>query len=205
MNIGLGSIKRNLVDQFACYPGQRSQTSRHNERAKHLRTRASEMGECSHLPFSIAFDVTDGPCAGQVFTPKAYHITVGRTRISKLHIKDTAVSERHAEVCWTGKHWALLDLGSSNGTLHNGKSLTPLEHCIALQDGDVIKFGTDTVCKVQIQPLDASQLTIEQLLQAQHELLAQGVQAQALEAAAMMLAQLQSVQTQLAQSGVKQT
>jgi pSer/pThr/pTyr-binding forkhead associated (FHA) protein len=48
---------------------------------------------------------------------------VGRTRTSKLHIKDPAVSERHAVLRWEQGRWTVTDTGSSNGTAVNGRKL----------------------------------------------------------------------------------
>ena len=50
-------------------------------------------------------------------------LTVGRTRASKIWIKDSAVSEKHAELYWDGKNWVVQDKGSSNGTLLYGVPL----------------------------------------------------------------------------------
>lgn len=68
--------------------------------------------------------MTAGPSNGTEFCkPGVLKLTVGRTRASKVWIKDSAVSEKHAEVFWDGKCWALQDKGSSNGTLLNGTAM----------------------------------------------------------------------------------
>lgn len=41
-----------------------------------------------------------------------------------IHIKDAAVSERHAELRWEGNRWTVTDVGSSNGTVLNGRKLS---------------------------------------------------------------------------------
>lgn len=38
-------------------------------------------------------------------------------------VKDPSVSQKHAELVWSGAAWQLTDLGSSNGTFVNGKEL----------------------------------------------------------------------------------
>lgn len=77
------------------------------------------------LPDELKLKVTAGPSHGTEFCkPGVLKLTVGRTRASKVWIKDSAVSEKHAELFWDGKYWALQDKGSSNGTLLNG---IPLE------------------------------------------------------------------------------
>lgn len=76
------------------------------------------------LPDELQLKVTAGPSIGSEFCkPGILKLTVGRTRASKVWIKDSAVSEKHAEVVWDGKCWTLQDKGSSNGTLLNGNSL----------------------------------------------------------------------------------
>ncbi|MGH8003982.1 MAG: FHA domain-containing protein [Limisphaerales bacterium] len=51
--------------------------------------------------------------------------------------KDPAVSFNHAILEETGGRWELKDLGSTNGTLVNGKKIT--RHFLA--DGDIVAFG----------------------------------------------------------------
>lgn len=89
---------------------------------------AGSAADTIRVPPRFCFAVCDGPCSGQTLAPdlkKGFCITVGRTRASKLHIKDGAVSERHAEICWNGSSWVLKDTDSSNGTVVNGRRLTP--------------------------------------------------------------------------------
>ena len=71
--------------------------------------------------------MTGGPAEGQVIDhpPRLQTVlTVGRTKASRVHIKDPAVSEKHGEIRWTGAGWELRDLGSSNGTKVNGRALS---------------------------------------------------------------------------------
>lgn len=51
--------------------------------------------------------------------------------------KDAVVSGRHAELTFDGNAWKLVDLGSSNGTWHEGAKITQR----VLMPGDVIQFG----------------------------------------------------------------
>ena len=54
------------------------------------------------VPPSFRLLLTDGPCSGQELSSTSgkggFALTVGRTRVSKLYIRDTAVSEKHAVV-----------------------------------------------------------------------------------------------------------
>lgn len=90
-------------------------------------------GEVADLSIHVAprleLVLETGPCAGQTLAPKGYCLTVGRTRASKMHIKDPSISEKHCDMCWDGQHWLLRDSGSSNGTYHNGRRLSPLGRC----------------------------------------------------------------------------
>ena len=71
----------------------------------------------------LSFEVVGGPCMGTTYSKAGDVLTVGRTRASKLHIKDPAVSERHAELRWETDQWTVTDVGSSNGTSVNGQKL----------------------------------------------------------------------------------
>jgi hypothetical protein len=64
--------------------------------------------------------------------------TIGRLSNNDVVLSDSNVSRRHAELRQDGGRWMLVDLGSTNGTLVNGKLAK--EH--ALDDGDRLTFGT---------------------------------------------------------------
>lgn len=65
-------------------------------------------------------------------------VTIGRMSSNDVVLSDPNVSRRHAELRREGDRWMLVDLGSTNGTLVNGK-LTR-EH--GLSDGDRLTFGS---------------------------------------------------------------
>ena len=65
-------------------------------------------------------------------------VVIGRMSTSDVVLSDSNVSRRHAELRRDGDNWILKDLGSTNGTLVNGKLAR--EHTI--KDGDRLAFGT---------------------------------------------------------------
>ena len=71
-------------------------------------------------------------------------VVIGRLSTNDVVLSDPNVSRRHAELRRDGNRWRLADLGSTNGTVVNGK--LSREH--DLKDGDKITFGkTELVFK----------------------------------------------------------
>ncbi len=64
-------------------------------------------------------------------------VTIGRKPESTIVLADPNVSRNHAEIRPHGTGWALVDLGSTNGSRINGRKVTEQ----ALADGDDISFG----------------------------------------------------------------
>ena len=64
--------------------------------------------------------------------------TIGRTRQNHVQIDAPSVSRKHAEIALKDHCYVLRDLGSENGTLVNGETIT--EHPLA--DGDRLQFGS---------------------------------------------------------------
>jgi hypothetical protein len=64
-------------------------------------------------------------------------IVIGRLSTNDVVLSDPNVSRRHAELRREGGRWTLVDLGSTNGSVVNGKLVK--EH--PLQDGDRLSFG----------------------------------------------------------------
>ena len=65
-------------------------------------------------------------------------IVIGRLSTNDVVLADSNVSRRHAELRRDGGRWVVVDLGSTNGTLVNGK--VAKEH--PLKHGDRLSFGT---------------------------------------------------------------
>jgi FHA domain len=67
-------------------------------------------------------------------------ITVGRAADSRIHLTDRSVSAHHAEFTLADGGLRLADVGSKNGTAHNGVELRRDEK-VWLQPMDRIRFG----------------------------------------------------------------
>ena len=66
---------------------------------------------------------------------------LGRSRDCDLRVSDLNVSRRHAEIREQGDRWILVDLGSTNGTLLNGRKIDREQ----LSDGDTITVGSTEI------------------------------------------------------------
>lgn len=75
---------------------------------------------------------------GERITVTRAPVSIGRMSTNDIVLADGNVSRRHAELRTHAGRWVVVDLGSTNGTLVNGKLAQ--EH--ALNDGDRITFGT---------------------------------------------------------------
>jgi hypothetical protein len=69
-------------------------------------------------------------------------VTIGRSRQCDLMIDDPNVSRQHAEIRPRGGSWVLSDLGSTNGSLLNGRRIMGAE---VLKPGDEIELGTSAI------------------------------------------------------------
>ncbi|HEY9558055.1 MAG TPA: DUF3662 and FHA domain-containing protein [Acidimicrobiales bacterium] len=74
---------------------------------------------------------------GDRFTLSESIITIGRHPESNLVLADPNVSRNHAEIRPQGDRYAVVDLGSTNGTKVNGLRVTTQ----VLDDGDELTFG----------------------------------------------------------------
>lgn len=69
---------------------------------------------------------------------------IGRSSRADIIIHSDYVSGRHAELAPEKNGFCIIDLGSTNGTTVNGKSLST--DPIFLNDGDLIQFANGAVC-----------------------------------------------------------
>lgn len=69
-------------------------------------------------------------------------VLIGRSRQSDVVVDDPNVSRQHAEIRPRGGSWVLTDLGSTNGSVLNGRRIDGPE---VLKPGDQIEIGTSSM------------------------------------------------------------
>lgn len=100
-------------------------------------------GECD-----IAAEIHEGGRVGSLVLPDGRRIPlgeevalIGRSPDSTVVVADPRASRRHAEIRPSGHGFAVIDLGSMNGTVVNGAPVR--EH--VLQDGDELRIGSTSL------------------------------------------------------------
>ncbi len=83
-------------------------------------------------------------------------VTIGRSPECDITIDNTAVSRRHATIEFSGDGYLLTDLGSSNGTFLNGRTV---EEPTQLKPGDVVG-----IAKFELQFQDAPQSEVQKMM-----------------------------------------
>lgn len=76
----------------------------------------------------------------EVFPLAGGEVVLGRSSMSHVPVDDPLASKAHCKLLQQGMVWALVDLGSQNGTLVNGKRVTETE----IHHGDQIRIGALT-------------------------------------------------------------
>ncbi|MHC4990627.1 MAG: sigma-70 family RNA polymerase sigma factor [Planctomycetota bacterium] len=83
------------------------------------------------------------PMKGELSEPRKLEvdepITVGRSQKCTVRLRHESVSKQHARLEHVDGGWHVTDLGSLNGTFHNGTKLVA-EKPAALQEGDTIEI-----------------------------------------------------------------
>jgi hypothetical protein len=87
----------------------------------------------------------EGPGAGRSYPldpMRQTAVSVGRSSESDIVLNDGRASRHHADIRWDGRHWAVVDNGSTNGTYVNGLRVHgPYD----LRVGDRITIGETTM------------------------------------------------------------
>ena len=76
-----------------------------------------------------------------VFPLRESIVSIGRGPDNTIQIIDSHMSRRHTLLIYNNRQWLVRDLGSKNGTLHNGESV---EGDQLLQNGDQLLVGDTT-------------------------------------------------------------
>ena len=82
-------------------------------------------------------EILDGDRAGEVVALTQDRVSIGRKPTNTLPLKDEKASGNHAEVVFEDGRYVLRDLGSTNGTLMDGKRVEE----VALSAQDVFQVG----------------------------------------------------------------
>jgi len=95
------------------------------------------------LPVAVArLQITEGVDKGKVFNiPKEGKYIIGRSAQADLRIADMLASRQHAAVIVERGKAMLEDLGSTNGTLLNGKKAKK----VSLHSGDIVTIGSTSI------------------------------------------------------------
>ena len=72
---------------------------------------------------------------------KDQNFSIGREEHNSLILSSIEVSRFHAEIKWEDGEYVVRDLNSANGTFVNGEQIT----CYALQDGDTVQIGNNSI------------------------------------------------------------
>ena len=80
------------------------------------------------------------PRARRLTLPTNEHTIIGRSRSSGCVLSDPTVSRAHAVVSYRDGRWTLRDLGSTNGTVVNGRRITGETE---IKPGDEVAFGAE--------------------------------------------------------------
>ena len=87
--------------------------------------------------------ITSGPKSGLEIPLGTEPLTIGRSGESGLVIRDDYTSSHHARLVRYADQWMIQDLGSTNGTFHDGQKVSP-NSPVAIQLGATIKVGATT-------------------------------------------------------------
>jgi hypothetical protein len=85
-------------------------------------------------------------------------VTIGRAPGNQLVVNDPKVSSRHAEIHSQGQDYAIIDLGSTNGSFLNEQRLTPQVPKL-LRAGDRVRVG-DTELRYEVTGLPQREPTV---------------------------------------------
>jgi diguanylate cyclase (GGDEF)-like protein len=98
--------------------------------------------------YLIVISAKSAASIGRMFKLDRSETVLGRSSEAQCQVEDDGISRKHAKVVAIGDgRFQLVDLGSTNGTFHNGLKVSSAP----LHDGDKIQIGSNTVLKFSIQ------------------------------------------------------
>lgn len=95
-----------------------------------------------------------GSLAGQAITLPSNGGVIGRGSACSVVLPDDLASRQHAAFEPAGAGWAVVDLGSTNGTRVNGHTILP-QQPVVLQPGDQVQIGSSAF-RVVLIPVAAA-------------------------------------------------
>ena len=112
-----------------------------------LRAAVPAGGEARLAMQLVVVSSADKALIGAIFPVQQARVEIGR-EAPEVRLADATVSARHAAIVAADGGYALIDMGSSNGTFLNGRRLTPMQR-EALWLGASIRLGDSVLSFVQ--------------------------------------------------------
>jgi Ca-activated chloride channel homolog len=136
----LAELREQLEDEAANYERKSTHEERGHQRKQSMAYTAQSAGHrrTPAGPPAIPAQLVGiaGPLTGQTFSLRSEN-QVGRSTSNEIVVASALLSRCHTRILFVGDHWMLQDLGTTNGTLVNGK---PVQSC-RLADRDVLQLG----------------------------------------------------------------
>jgi predicted component of type VI protein secretion system len=102
--------------------------------------------------------IHQGPQAGRVFPLHTVVVLIGREPSADVSINDPEVSRLHARLTATDDGYEIEDLGSTNGTAIDGRTVG--RNTVPLSPGQTIKLGSSVILRYETQPTSDPGVTL---------------------------------------------
>jgi Ca-activated chloride channel family protein len=146
----LAELREQLEDEAASYERKSTDLERVHQRKQSMAYTAQSPGYQRAPAVAPAIPARlvglSGPVAGQMFPLRAEN-QIGRSKGNEIVVASSMLSRCHTRILFVGDHWMLQDLGTTNGTLVNGK---PVQSC-RLAAGDLLQLG-DATFRFELAP-----------------------------------------------------
>ncbi|MBL8748696.1 MAG: SpoIIE family protein phosphatase [Planctomycetes bacterium] len=109
------------------------------------------------LPPSALLEIAHASEPPRRFELGAGKVRIGRARESEILVPEAHVSKAHAEICYEGDSFHVVDVGSRAGVLVNGHRVQRRP----LADGDVIELGPESPVRLTFRASPRQQLAQE--------------------------------------------